>query len=755
MITLNELHIKTRFKNIEDLHIDFTKNDAVTVFIGNNGSGKSNIIEALSSIFAGLYNNEMNPEFSYELKYKKDNNDILITYNHTSTRNKYTFNNIPEGNYLPNQIIGLYSGEELRLWERYYFKFYDSYNKNVLSSKAPVSEYMKMLFINKYHWDIALLTMLQSDLEIDDILGDKEVSTITFYFDKNAIENVKNYNEKNPNEVTRFSLKILDTVIGHIESNNGITSIEFPIELFKKEFVQTHTEFFKLLSVALLPRESSWKLITSIELWFRNGFSSKELSEGEKKLLLIKFITRILSDDNSLFLLDEPDSHIHINNKEQIKKQLYDFDHKAYVQSIITTHSPTLTTCFKAENLFMLDKGKLVEKQKHEIIQSLTGEFWNSQQQNIFLSSEKPIILLVEGKHDKEHISNAFNALKDEYIDLDFEIFKLNTETNIQPFLRGLYESEFDNSKLYIGLFDRENKILNDFKNPKNYTPIDSKNFFKILESDKPNTNYYVTTLPEIETKKCDCSIEMMYEYSKWEDAYQQAVLNTIGKTTNKSIKTYSEDVLNDAKNILSDNSKLFSKSDFKYFRKLFDLIKEIVKYKTDNKIVAPVAKITSSKPTPTTPDISAIKLTAKDNHLAYWTAFKEFVEQQKISFKVQKPQAQHWSNISIGKSDFRIALIANTQKKWICVQLNCLGKNALADFRKLKAKYEQDASINLSAELEWKENEGKQEHHINLVFADKNPFDKADWNNQHKLLTDWTEKFYNYFKDKLKNLDN
>ncbi len=96
---------------------------------------------------------------------------------------------------------------------------------------------------------------------------------------------------------------------------------------------------------------------------------------------------------------------------------------------------------------------------------------------------------------------------------------------------------------------------------------------------------------------------------------------------------------------------------------------------------------------------------------------------------------------------------MANTQKKWICVQLLCRGTDALNDFKKLKTKYEKDASKNLSPALEWKENKGKQEHHINLVFADNNPFDTTEWNIQHQLLSDWTEKFYKYFKEKLKEV--
>lgn len=34
--------------------LDFTNKDGITVLIGNNGSGKSNVLEAISAIFIGL-----------------------------------------------------------------------------------------------------------------------------------------------------------------------------------------------------------------------------------------------------------------------------------------------------------------------------------------------------------------------------------------------------------------------------------------------------------------------------------------------------------------------------------------------------------------------------------------------------------------------------------------------------------------------------------------------------------------------------
>lgn len=131
----------------------------------------------------------------------------------------------------------------------------------------------------------------------------------------------------------------------------------------------------------------------------------------------------------------------------------------------------------------------------------------------------------------------------------------------------------------------------------------------------------------------------------------------------------------------------------------------------------------------------------------------KEFVENQRVSFKMQKPLPQHWTNISIGKTDYKICALANTRDKWIGVQLVISGKEALSNFDKLRVKYEFKSKEDLGAEIDWLEKEGGKEHHINYIFHNNNPMDKAEWSNQHQLLCDWVEKFYKYFTDKVKSI--
>ncbi|HBX1762861.1 TPA: chromosome segregation protein SMC, partial [Klebsiella pneumoniae subsp. pneumoniae] len=66
---VDKLYIRSRFKNLENVKVDFDENHLMTVVVGRNGSGKSNVLEALVSIFRNLDLGEA-PAFSYELTYR-------------------------------------------------------------------------------------------------------------------------------------------------------------------------------------------------------------------------------------------------------------------------------------------------------------------------------------------------------------------------------------------------------------------------------------------------------------------------------------------------------------------------------------------------------------------------------------------------------------------------------------------------------------------------------------------------------------
>ncbi|MEF8746846.1 MAG: AAA family ATPase [Candidatus Accumulibacter propinquus] len=59
-----------QFKNLKNVTIDFDQDQWVTVVIGWNGTGKSNVLEALAIIFRDLIGKKRTPAFAFQLAYR-------------------------------------------------------------------------------------------------------------------------------------------------------------------------------------------------------------------------------------------------------------------------------------------------------------------------------------------------------------------------------------------------------------------------------------------------------------------------------------------------------------------------------------------------------------------------------------------------------------------------------------------------------------------------------------------------------------
>src|ERR1700730_1351331 len=65
------------FKNLHNFHIDFDHESPYTVLVGENGAGKSNLIEALTIIFRNLDLNSK-AAFDFEIEYQCRDWDIKV-----------------------------------------------------------------------------------------------------------------------------------------------------------------------------------------------------------------------------------------------------------------------------------------------------------------------------------------------------------------------------------------------------------------------------------------------------------------------------------------------------------------------------------------------------------------------------------------------------------------------------------------------------------------------------------------------------
>ena len=390
---LNSLYIE-KYKNLSTFTIDFESGNGLTMLVGNNGTGKSNVLEVISGIFHDLFKEKNSRKITcdYKLEYNlnecncviEQTNGILRCYGEKFKRRDY----FVEEN-APNTVIGLYSGEEDRLWTSFYESYYKEYIKRIKTNQHQ--ERMRLMLINKYYWNVALLTLLLSDNEtlkpfIENDLGIASISKIELKFNFRHFDDVNELlkafiNKINPEhevkkQYTLDGLKQKITHETHLDELGNSVVIESEIE---------DVEVFRYFTQAYIPKNE--KIIKDISIKIDDDITVEQLSEGEKKLILVKTVLEILSDEKTLVLMDEPDAHLHEIRKKNLYSMMGEYPNR---QIVIATHSPTFIDIAEQHQVKMLklnDGGNTIiyEEEKMEIIRELTGSRINA-----FL--EKPIL---------------------------------------------------------------------------------------------------------------------------------------------------------------------------------------------------------------------------------------------------------------------------------------------------------------------------------------------------------------------------
>ena len=409
---IDELQVRSDFRNLKGLTLKFDTAHSTNIIIGNNGAGKSNILEAFSSIFRTLYYGDK-PEFEFDfsLRYHTSMGAkvVISSIAGRGFKMKVDDNQIPfsDKRYLPKRIICNYSGEDRRIYEAYYEKIYNDFYSQVIHSKG--NDTLKMVYVDKDIWRIILLIMLvtRDDHEAYDSffkdvlgLGDNNAVSVQIQVDDKELERWK----RNPNPAYFY----IQTLADQLKEEGRIS-----LDDINKADLAAETLFNYMTNAQ--------RVIKSIHIKL-NGYDSGFMSEGEKKLMVIKFILESIADEDSIVLLDEPDSHIHISRKKELKNYFDSFDHR---DNIVTSHSPTMTATFDDKAIIMLDidggHAKVIDRDKQQIVSELTRDMWSLQEQNIFLTSHKDILLL-EGEWDEAYLTAAKKAFheKGEYTDIDF-----------------------------------------------------------------------------------------------------------------------------------------------------------------------------------------------------------------------------------------------------------------------------------------------------------------------------------------------
>lgn len=374
------------YRNLNNFNIDFENTKQYCTLIGLNGSGKSNVIEAISEIFRHLYKGNA-CLFKYVLRYIMDGEFYEIRDGKINGEPVSLIQ-------LPRNIVASYSGEDNRMWKTHFWPLYQEYCQDIAS--MPNIAVPQMLAVGRKQWNIAFLTLL---------FAQKNNTTVEAFL-KSIIQTANcqihlKFNEDN--------LKVWKETTGKhfvnaLKSKNVYSVEEFSSVINGLEYVDSPSTLFNLLYQATSERGNN--PISDVDIVIDGHGSLNGLSEGEKKMIVVITIMEILSTERSLCLFDEPDSHVHVSRKMEMLN-LIDTNNR---YSVLTTHSPMFIDEEKECNIRYMNNGKVENVDKVSWIRKLSDERI-SYNDAFYIMGAKRKILLTEGPYDKRYLEKAIDVM--------------------------------------------------------------------------------------------------------------------------------------------------------------------------------------------------------------------------------------------------------------------------------------------------------------------------------------------------------
>lgn len=135
---------------------------------------------------------------------------------------------------------------------------------------------------------------------------------------------------------------------------------------------------------------------------------------------------------------------------------------------------------------------------------------------------------------------------------------------------------------------------------------------------------------------------------------------------------------------------------------------------------------------------------------IRYWTAFREFLREQRSSLRPQKPSRDHWYSFGIGTARAHTAALLITRDGNIAVELTINSDDAKEIFKELSAQKEEIERA-LGESLDWREMPDKKASRI-VLFRPADAYNEESWPEQFAWLREKLEMFDKVFRPLLSN---
>lgn len=433
------------YKNLTDFEINFETDNLINIFVGKNGSGKSNLLESLIEVFDSVFDDKKKGRptgFNYSLTYEIDGEEIDLAANADGLTINGAQRSTIGQTAVPESLVIYYSGQNdtvANLVRRYRDRFQASIKG------AEVLESPKIIGIGPDYKELLLAIMLllpednvarkyiTSKLGVTVSGGTAKLTLQRPSFAKKGVD----YDPLDPKMVfwgTQGTAKdFLDDLITCVDGEFNIRDLyknetdvyEIPIDitLFREKFNGEAVDllFRKFHALRIIGMMQS--LFLPMRLENDSVIPATGFSDGQFQSVYLFTISELFKNTNCLTLLDEPDAFMHPEWQNQYLSQIKEISGDAARSNhiLMTSHSAS-TIAANADcpiHLLSWDGTNVIPRacDKQELIHELSAgviAFTEDEARlnisHIIRSTDRPV-LFTEGIADEIILETAWNKL--------------------------------------------------------------------------------------------------------------------------------------------------------------------------------------------------------------------------------------------------------------------------------------------------------------------------------------------------------
>ena len=387
---IDKLEIKSRWKNLEGLTVDFDEREPVTALIGRNGAAKSNLLEAVICIFSNI-NRGQPAELGYEISYLIKNRVVSLSAE-SGKQPKATLDgeNLPLDDlreaWTPHFLVGYYSGTSDRfqkLFEPHDLAARDA-GKAVSKSKRPNRlSFRQFTYARPEHGLYALLGFYcDIDKKVEDFLrktlriADFDSTLITVHKPswgssdiddfwgatgavRELLECLRDHALAPFHRVLRRRTDFASKTGKRTEMWHLFLPDLNALQAVSKRYHSDPNALFQALdSMRLSKMLGDCRVRVKVE-GADGAIHTRQMSEGEQQLLTVLGLMRFTRQKSSLYLLDEPDTHLNPAWEVDYLDMLHEIaevDRNSH--TLIATHDPLFVAGLRRQQIRILTRGK-------------------------------------------------------------------------------------------------------------------------------------------------------------------------------------------------------------------------------------------------------------------------------------------------------------------------------------------------------------------------------------------------------------